>query len=74
MRVSQLLCVMDKDDWISIDDYERSVDDLNLYVGTVRGITRESPLNKMHVHAIYVGSDDMLHVLAENPKAKKGGE
>ena len=73
MRVSQLLCVMDKDDWISIDDYERSVDDLNLYVGTVRGITRESPLNKMRVHAIYVGSNEMLHVLAKNPKTKKGG-
>ena len=72
MRVSQLLHVMYKDDLIVIDDGNKKIDRNRVYSGTVRGIKRDDPVNKMHVVAIYP-YDNKLLVLAETSK-KKGGE
>lgn len=40
MKVSQLLHAMDKDDFIMIDDFDAHIDNMTIYIGTVRGITR----------------------------------
>ena len=69
MRVSQLLKAMDKDDMIVIDDYDKPVDDMTIYDGTVRGIKRDNPVNKMHVASICANNDKIL-VLAEDPKKR----
>ncbi|MBE6547941.1 MAG: hypothetical protein E7667_03560 [Ruminococcaceae bacterium] len=71
MRVSQLLHVMDKDDLIVIDDYDKPVDQMTIYTGTVRGIKREDPVNKMHVCIVCADNDTIL-VLATKT-SKKGG-
>ena len=70
MRVSQLLHTMDKDDLIIIDDYNAPIDKMTLYKGTVRGIVRDNPINKMHVESICAANDTIL-VLATHP-AEKG--
>lgn len=72
MRVSQLLHVMDKDDEIIIDDYDKPIDKQTIYKGAVGGIKRDDPINKMHVSSICTDGDVIL-VLAEEPR-KKGGE
>jgi hypothetical protein len=60
---------MDKDDEIIIDDGNKKIDRQRVYQGTVRGIGRDNPINKMHVVVIYP-YDNKLLVLAEhlNPK------
>lgn len=73
MRVSQLLHVMDKDDDIIIDDGNKKIDRCRIYSGTVRGIKRDNPINKMHVVVIYP-YDNKLLVLAETSKKKGGAE
>ena len=72
MIVSQLLYVMEKDDFIMIDDADACIDNQTIYIGTVRGITRDNPINKMHIDCI-CANNDIIHILAEKPK-KKGGE
>lgn len=72
MRVSQLLHAMDKDDFIMIDDFDAHIDNMTIYIGTVRGITRDHPINKMHIESI-CANNDILHVCAKNPRTK-GGE
>lgn len=69
MKISQLTRVMDKDDEIIIDDGNKKIDRQRVYQGTVRGIGRDNPINKMHVVVIYP-YDNKLLVLAEhlNPK------
>jgi hypothetical protein len=69
MRVSQLLHVMDKDDDIIIDDGNKKIDRQRVYSGTVRGIKRDNPINKMHVVVIYP-YDNKLLVLAETSENK----
>ncbi|MBE5943260.1 MAG: hypothetical protein E7264_12140 [Lachnospiraceae bacterium] len=71
MKISQLTKVMDKDDEIVIDDGNKSVDRMRVYEGAVRGIKRDSPINKMHVVVIYP-YDNKLLVLAEYPTEKGG--
>lgn len=61
MRVSQLLKVMDKDEDICIEDYNKTIDDMELYCGAVRGIKKDDPINKMQVVAI-VAINDLLCV------------
>ena len=72
MKVSQLLHAMDKDDLIVIDDFDAPIDNMTIYLGTVRGITRDNPINKMHIESICADNDTIL-VLATNPRSK-GGE
>lgn len=70
MRVSQLLHAMDKDDLIVIDDYNAPIDKMTLYKGTVRGVVRDNPINKMHVESI-CADDDTILVLVK-PSNRKG--
>ncbi len=71
MRVSQLLHVMNKDDQIVIDVFDISLpfDKTTLYQGSVSGIKRDDPVNKMHVSSICAVSD-IIFVLAEEPRKK----
>lgn len=69
MKVSQLLHVMDKDDVIVIDDYDAPIDNMTIYIGSVREITRDNPINKMHIQSICANKDTIL-VLATKPKQK----
>lgn len=71
MRVSQLLHAMDKEAWVCIDDFGEHIDRMTLYTGTVRGIKRDSPINRMHVSCIFADGD-VIRVLAE--KQRKEGE
>ena len=71
MKVSQLLHAMDKDDEIIIDDGNKKIDRNRVYQGSVRGIKRDNPINKMHVVVIYP-YDNKLLVLAEYPTEKGG--
>lgn len=62
MRVSQLIHAMDRDDSIIIDDFDAPIDKMNLYSGTVRGIYKDNPINKMHIKSI-CADDDVILVL-----------
>lgn len=53
MKVSQLIHAMDRDD---------SIVKMNLYSGTVRGIYKDNPINKMHIKSI-CADDDVILVL-----------
>ena len=72
MKVSQLLHVIDKDDTIVIEDFEKPVTKMQIYVGPVRGIKKDNPINKMHVAGI-TAVNDTLFILAEDPKMKGEG-
>lgn len=72
MKVSQLLHVMGRDEFIVIDDYDKPINEMTLYRGTVRGIKKDNPINKMHVESVRA-DDNIILVLAINPQ-KKGGE
>ena len=62
MRVSQLLHVMDKDDDIVVHDYDKPIDQSILYQGTVRGIYKDNPINRMHVLSV-CAAEDVISVL-----------
>lgn len=72
MRVSQLLKVMDRDDFVVVDDYDAPINKMTIYKGSVRGIKRDSPINKMHIVSV-CANDDTILLLAVKPK-EKGGE
>lgn len=70
MRVSQLIHAMDKDELIVIDDYDAPINKMTIYRGTVRGIKRDDPINKMHVHSICADNDTIL-VLAAKQRERR---
>ena len=72
MKVSQLIHTMDKDDVIVIDDYEAPIDKMTIYEGPVKGISRDNPINKMHIESVCAHGSRML-VLAVNPKERESG-
>ena len=72
MKVSQLIHVMDKDDLIIINDCNKKITNMEVYNGEVRGITKDSYINRYHVHNIFADGDTLV-VLAEKQKMK-GGE
>lgn len=72
MRVSQLIHAMDKDDLIIICDYNAPIDKMTLYKGTVRGIKRDNPINRMHIECV-CADNDKISLLVVEPK-EKGGE
>lgn len=72
MKVSQLIHAMDKYDDIIINDENKPINNMQVYRGTVRGIKRDDPVNKMIVQNV-LACDNVLIVLAANPR-KKGGE
>jgi hypothetical protein len=58
---------MCKDEYISIDDFNAKIDRMRIYNGTVRGIKRDNPINRMHVHTILARGNQII-VLAEMQK------
>lgn len=70
MKVSALLHVMEKDDLIVIDDFDKPINNMLLYEGRVRGISRDSPINRMHVSSL-CAINDTVYILVEQPKAKQ---
>lgn len=72
MRVSQLIHVIDKDEMIVIHDFDKPIDKMKIYTGAVRGITKDNPINKMHVTCI-TATDDTIFIVAETPRKKGGG-
>ena len=72
MRVSQLTCVMDKDETIVINDFNKPITDMEIYVGAVRGLKKDNPINKMHVSCISAVNDTIFIVVEEpRERAKK---
>ena len=71
MKVSQLIHAMDRDDIIVIEDFDKPIDKMTLYIGNARGIRRDDPINKMHVSHL-CADGDVIRVLVE--KQKKKGE
>ena len=72
MRVSQLIHAMDRDDLIIVNDGNKRISNMEVYNGEVRGIKKDNPINKYHVHHIFADGDTIV-VLAEKQRAK-GGE
>ena len=70
MRVSQLLYVMERDADVVIDDAKKPIDRNCIYQGAVRGIRKDSPINRMHVVAIH-SFDEVLWVLVETSERKR---
>ena len=71
MRVSQLIHAMDRDDLIIINDGNKKITELEVYRGEVRGIKKDDPINRYHIHHIFADGDTIV-VLAENQRAKGG--
>ena len=71
MKVSQLIHAMDRDDSIVIDDFDAPIDKMNLYSGTVRGIYKDNPINKMHIKSI-CADDDVILVLVRTEGKRNG--
>ena len=68
MRVSQLIHAMDRDDEIVIDDFDAPIDKMNIYKGTVRGIKKDNPINRMHVMSVCADNDVILVLAIEQGK------
>ena len=49
MKLSQLLKVMDKDDDITIYDYNKPTNNEPIFCGNIRKIYKDNPLNKCHI-------------------------
>ena len=79
MKVSQLIHAMDRDDDIIIDKADERIDKMTIYNGTVRGIKKDNPINKMHVQHVFA-CDNVMVVLAVEQRGafscahEKGGE
>ena len=70
MKVSQLTRLINKDDEIIIlNDEELDLDKVSLYRGSVKGIKRDSQLNKYHIVNISA-YDGIILVFAVEPKEK----
>lgn len=69
MRVSQLIHAMDRDEEIIIEDGNRRINRMRLYEGTVRGIKRDDPINRMHVNRV-IACDNVMVVLANEARVK----
>lgn len=68
MRLSQLIHAMERDDEIIIDHYDKPIEKMNLYRGTVRGIKKDNPINKMHVSSICADNDVILVLVEQEIK------
>lgn len=67
MKISQLTKLLPKGDEIIIDDENLPIDRMNIYDGTAGGITRDNPINKMHITHI-CADEDRIFVLVANEK------
>ena len=73
MKVSQLIHAMDKDELIIINDGNRRISNMCIYHGEVRGIKKDNPINRYHIHHLFADGDTIV-VLAENQREKGGAE
>lgn len=69
MRVSQLLKVMDKTDFVSVFDSDKPISNNRLYQGEVRGIKKDNPINSYHIVKVFA-YDDAVIMEAVMPKKK----
>lgn len=69
MKVSQLIHTMDRDDDIIINDGNKTIANMCVYNGTVRGIKKDNPINRYHIHHIFADGDTIV-VLAEMQRTK----
>ena len=65
MKVSQLIHAMDKDEKIIISDESKPVNRMELYVGSVRGIKRDDPINGLHVNSVFACDNIMVVLVGE---------
>ncbi len=70
MRVSQMLHVIDKDDPVVVDDYNKQIGQMTVYEGPARGIKRDDPINRMHILSIGAAGD-VIAILAAEPREKE---
>lgn len=71
MRVSQLLHVMHRDDYITINDFDKKIDSWEIYRGPIKGIHKDNPINRMHVMTVAANGYGSFECLVRN-QAKKG--
>lgn len=71
MKVSQLLKVMDKTDWVTIFDAKKSIKENLIYEGKVQGVKKDNTVNGYHVSKVFA-YDDIVIMEAVKP-SKKGG-
>lgn len=71
MKVSQLLHVMNRDDYITIHDFDKRIDRMKIYGGPVKGIHKDNPINKMHVLTIEPNDDGTLSCLVMKQRKKE---
>ncbi len=69
MKVSQLLKVMDKTDFVSVFDNDKPITNNRLYQGEVRGIKKDNPINSYHIIKVFA-FDDVVIMEAAEPKKK----
>lgn len=65
MKISQLLHKMDKDDEIIINDESKPINKMQIYRGSVRGIKRDDPINRMHVNHCFACDDTIVVLTGE---------
>jgi hypothetical protein len=53
MRLSQLIHVMDGDDWIIVNEGGEGITDMEVYNGKVRWIEKDDPINRRRVLNIF---------------------
>lgn len=69
MRVSQLLKVMDKTDFVSVFDNDKPITNNRLYQGEVRDIKKDNPINRYHIIKVFAYDDVVIMEVVE-PKRK----
>ena len=60
MRVSQLLKLMDKTDFVGIFDAEKPIGKDRIYQGEVRGIKKDDPVNINRVVKVFAYDDSII--------------
>lgn len=70
MRVSQLLKVMDKEDYVAIFDPNKGIGENRIYDGEVRGVKRDNPINSYHIVKVFAFDDSVIMEAAE-PKKRR---
>lgn len=61
MKLSQILHAMDRDEEIIVNtSKDVPYTEQNLYTGTVRGIHKDSPLNRAHIRFLMAADDRIL--------------
>ena len=60
MRLSQLIHVMDRDDWIIVNEGGEGITNMEVYNGKVRGIKKDDPINRYRVHNIFADVDNIV--------------